>query len=58
MAIANIIYEKAKKCDLFIEPQLHKYGMFDMNKSDIIYETGYREALKYKNRLLDLTEDT
>jgi len=54
MAIANIIYEKAKKCDLFIEPQLHNYGMFDMNKSDIIYEAGYREALKYKNRLLDL----
>jgi len=25
-----------------------------MNKSDIIYEAGYREALKYKNRLLDL----
>lgn len=56
MAIANIIYEKAKKCDLFIEPHLHQFGMFDMQKSDIIYETGYRTALMYKDRLCELAK--
>jgi NTE family protein len=54
MAIAGSIYEKAKKCDLFIEPDLHGFGMFDMQKSDIIYEIGYRTALTYKDRLLEL----
>ena len=56
MAIAPVVYSKVEKFDLFIEPDLHEFGMFDVNKADMIYEAGYRAALKHKNKLLQLVQ--
>ena len=52
MAIASVVYSKVEKLDLFIEPDLHEFGMFDVTKADLIYETGYQATMKHKNKLL------
>ncbi|WP_205513514.1 patatin-like phospholipase family protein [Longitalea arenae] len=54
MAIAPVVYSKVEKLNLFIEPDLHAFGMFDVNKADQIYEAGYQAAMKHKNKLLSL----
>jgi NTE family protein len=54
MAIAPVVYSKVKKLDVFVEPLLHQFGMFDVNKANEIYEIGYQTALTYKSRLLDM----
>ncbi|OQP50322.1 hypothetical protein A4H97_00295 [Niastella yeongjuensis] len=54
MAISPVVYSKAERVDLFLEPDLHEFGMFDVNKADQIYETGYNTAMKHKNQLLNL----
>lgn len=54
MAIAPTVYSKVPNLHVFIEPDLHEFGMFDVNKADLIYEAGYQAARKYKNKLLDL----
>ncbi|OQP63075.1 hypothetical protein A3860_03630 [Niastella vici] len=56
MAIAPIVYSKVEKLSLFIEPDLHEFGMFDVNKADLIYEAGYRAAMKHKNKLVSLLQ--
>lgn len=56
MAIAPVVYSKVEKCTLFIEPDLHEFGMFDVNNADLIYEAGYRTALQHKNKLLSLIQ--
>jgi len=41
------IFEKKHLFDLYIEPQdLNKYGIFDVAKSNEIFETGYKAAKK------------
>jgi NTE family protein len=54
MAIAASVYNKVQKLDLFIEPVLHEFGMFDVAKADLIYETGYHTAMLYKDQLLGI----
>jgi NTE family protein len=54
MAIASSVYCKVQKLNVFIEPVLHEYGMFDVNKADKIFETGYKTAMQYKDKLLEL----
>jgi NTE family protein len=56
MAIAPVVYSKVEKLNLFIEPDLHEFGMFDVNKADLIYEAGYNAAMKHKNKLLSLLQ--
>jgi NTE family protein len=56
MAIASVVYSKVEKLDLFIEPDLHEFGMFDVTKADLIYETGYQATMKHKNKLLSLVQ--
>ncbi len=56
MAIASVVYSKVEKLDLFIEPDLHEFGMFDVTKADLIYETGYQATMKHKNKLLSLAQ--
>jgi NTE family protein len=56
MAIAPVVYSKVVKLDLFLEPDLHEFGMFDVNKADLIYEAGYNAAMKHKNKLLSLIQ--
>jgi NTE family protein len=54
MAIAPTVYNKVSKLDVFIEPLLHEFGMFDVTKADVIYQAGYHTALKHKNLVLEL----
>ena len=56
MAIAPVVYSKTERLDLFLEPDLHEFGMFDVNKADQIYEAGYNAAMKYKAKLLSLLQ--
>lgn len=56
MAIAPVVYSKTERLDLFLEPDLHEFGMFDVNKADQIYEAGYNAAIKHKDQLLHLLQ--
>jgi NTE family protein len=56
MAIASVVYSKVEKLDLFIEPDLHEFGMFDVTKADLIYETGYLATMKHKDKLLSFVQ--
>jgi NTE family protein len=56
MAIAPVVYSKRGRLDLFLEPDLHEFGMFDVNKADQIYEAGYKAAMKHKDQLSGLLQ--
>lgn len=56
MSIANSVYLKVHDCDLFIEPHLYGFGMFDTKRADQIFEAGYQTALKEKNKIMELME--
>ena len=56
MAIASVVYSKVEKLDLFIEPDLHEFGMFDVTKADLIYETGYQATMQHKYKLLSFVQ--
>jgi NTE family protein len=47
---------RLRQCDVIIEPGAHRYGFFDLNKADDIFEAGYDAALRQIpqiHRLLD-----
>jgi NTE family protein len=54
MSIANSVYSRGQHCDLFIEPELFDFGMFDTKNADTIFEIGYRHAMKEKEKILML----
>lgn len=55
MAINVNTYQNRGKCDLFLEPEkLKKYGAFDFNKSEEIFEIGYHYVLNKKEQILQL----
>lgn len=56
LAIANSVYSKINKCDVFIEVPLHEFDMYDVKQADKIFETGYQTALLYKEKLLAVTK--
>lgn len=56
MAIAPTVYSKVPSLQVFIEPDLHEFGMFDVTKADQIYEAGYKAAMQHKNKLLQLLQ--
>ncbi|MGF7080332.1 patatin-like phospholipase family protein [Mucilaginibacter sp. UYCu711] len=41
LAIAGTVAAHGKKCDVFIEPDLSSYNMFEMKYADEIFEVGY-----------------
>lgn len=51
LAIANSVYSKVNKCDVFIEAPLHAFDMFDVKQADNIFEIGYQTALQHKAAL-------
>lgn len=57
LAIANSVYSKMNKCDVFIEAPLHAFDMFDVKQADNIFEIGYKTALQHKPELERLSED-
>jgi NTE family protein len=47
MSMNYNVYSRKYKCDYFIEPPgLAKYGVFDVKKSQEIFESGYQETLR------------
>lgn len=56
MAINEKVEEKAKYCDLFIEPALHRFNMFDVKKADEIFEIGYTTAAAQRAALEKLMQ--
>ena len=54
MAIANSVYSKVHQCDIFIEPDLDRFGLINMKVAGEIFEIGYNTALKAKDKLLEL----
>ncbi len=56
MSIANSVYSRGQHCDLFMEPELFNFGMFDTKNADTIFEIGYRHAMKEKEKILALQE--
>jgi NTE family protein len=53
MAIEEAVYKKGKECDIFIEPQLSDFNMFETTAADKIFKIGYDEAVKFKKQILD-----
>lgn len=51
LAIADSVHQRASKCDVFIEPLLTGYGMFEMKYADEIVSRGYRAAMEQKEKL-------
>ena len=54
LAIANTLYHKVRKCDVFIQTPLDNYDMYDIKNADTIFETGYHTALLHKEKLKSL----
>jgi NTE family protein len=52
IAIAHTVYEKVKMCDLFIEPSLHLFDMYDVKHADRMFEIGYDAAFLQKEDIL------
>lgn len=47
LAVGSTLSEKAKKCDLFIEPEeLRNYGILSLSKGQEIFDIGYNSTLK------------
>jgi NTE family protein len=54
LAIANTISSSSLLCDHLIEPELHRYTMFEMEYADQIFKAGYRSVMQDKEKLLQL----
>lgn len=54
LAVSNSVYSKLNRCDFFVEPPLYSFDMYDVKKAEEIFEIGYFNALKYKEKLLSL----
>jgi NTE family protein len=50
LVLSGTIAEKAKHCNIFIEPEnMSRFGMFDFNKVNEIFEVGYQKAKEQLN---------
>ena len=52
LMIANNVRERAMACDIFIEPLLSGFGIFEMKYADRIFEMGYEATMVQKEKLL------
>jgi NTE family protein len=55
LAIASKVYAQAMLCDVYIEPELIGFGMFDLKQAETVFEKGYTAAMEQKEKLLSLT---
>lgn len=51
MAIAGTVENRLQQCSLYLEPDLHRFNMFDVKKADEIFEIGYTTASRQRARL-------
>lgn len=58
LAIARSVWAESSKCDVYIEVPLHGFDMFDAKKADKIFKIGYDTAVKYKEQIKAITQNT
>jgi NTE family protein len=58
LAIANSVYSKVSRCDVFIEPLLYSFDMFDVKQADKLFEIGYKTALQHQEKLTGLLKNS
>ncbi len=51
LAIADTVSASAGLCDFLLEPDLHRFNMFELKYADQIYEVGYKSVMKEKGKL-------
>jgi NTE family protein len=52
LAMSNSMQNKIDQCDVYIEPpDMSQFSIFDLSKSQEIYEYGYRYALSFENSI-------
>ncbi|TDD97399.1 patatin-like phospholipase family protein [Flavobacterium cellulosilyticum] len=55
LALYNSVKNKIKKCDLFIEPpDMSQFGMFDLRKTNEIFDYGYKYGLSLEDKIKEL----
>ena len=54
LAIASKVYAQSTLCDVFIEPYLRGFGMFDVRQANKIFEIGYNTAMGQQPQLSQL----
>lgn len=52
LAIAAGVMQRSIACDVFLEPPLADYGMFEMKDADRIFELGYEYTMAHHDQLL------
>lgn len=50
-AIAGTVESRLQQCTFYLEPDLHRFNMFDVKKADEIFEIGYTTASRQRARL-------
>ena len=58
LAIARSVWAESSKCDVYIEVPLHDFDMFDAKEADKIFKIGYDTAVKYKEQIKAITQNT
>jgi len=54
IAINGHVKNQSQKCQVFIEPMLEGFGMFDMKNADKLFEIGYKATMEQKEKILGL----
>ena len=52
MAVSATVARNAEYCDIFLEPQLSAYSMFEMQHADRVFKLGYQTAMEKKQAIL------
>jgi NTE family protein len=53
LAISQAVHSKAGLCDVFIEPSLQPFDMYDIKQAEKIFDIGYQTATTFKKQILD-----
>ncbi len=48
---------RLQQCDIIVEPKADKYGLFELEKSEEIFEEGYRATMAQKDHILSTLEE-
>ncbi len=56
MVIAASVHERSALCNIFIEPLLAGFGMFDIKRADQLFELGYAATMEHKDRLIKINQ--
>ena len=58
MAVAAPVYDKSSLCSVFLDPPgLSGFGMFDVKRSEAIFDIGYRHCMLHRKELLSLAAE-